>query len=345
MTSRERVINAFEFKPVDAVPVEFHPSPSGFYEHGEKLRNLLYELPCDFEECRNNPITYPEPKNIMPDGSYHAFETDEWGVGWELRIFGIMGHPYRRPLDDLSYLKDYKFPSVPYDDPAEFESMCRSVKQNKKSWYVKRGAFPMFQKMLTLRKYEDVLMDIMDDTEEINYVADQIADMIEKYIDYYAKAGVDAFAFFDDFGTANDLIMSKDVWTSFFGKRYSRLIKRAKDHGMKTVFHSCGQVSKIIDDLRRMGVDAIWPQLAVYNLKELADHCRDIGLATALHIDRAAVMTNGTPDIVRETVEEMVEAFKVRDGGSWFYIEIDNGFPYGNIEALVKAVKPYTRTK
>jgi len=343
MNSRERVINALEYRPVDAVPIEFHPSPSGFYDHGEKLRTLLHQLPSDFEDCRGTPIPVPKPEHILPDGSYHAFETDIWGIEWEYRVFEMMGHPHKVPLEDIKMLDTYQMPPVPYDDPFAFNRLKAEIRENKKQKFIKRGAGPMFQRMLQLRGFETGLMDLYDDTEEINRLLDMLAVYIEKHIDYYAKAGADSFAFFDDFGSKIDLLISKDLWKHFFEQRYSRLIKKAKDYGMKVNFHCCGQVSKLLDDFRRMGVDAIWPQLSVYDLKAFAAHCRDIGLAVQLHIDRSAVMTSGTPDLVRETVGNMAEAFKVFDGGAWFYFEIDNGFPFENIEALVRAVKPYTQ--
>ena len=50
-------------------------------------------------------------------------------------------------------------------------------------------------------------------------------------------------------------------------------------------------------------------------------------------------MTGGTAADVRELVLREYETFGLEDGGGWFYIEADNGFPYANIEALVKTVK------
>jgi hypothetical protein len=49
-------------------------------------------------------------------------------------------------------------------------------------------------------------------------------------------------------------------------------------------------------------------------------------------------MTHGTPDDVRELILQINEVFKPRDGGSWFFIETDNGFPFENIKALVETV-------
>jgi len=49
-------------------------------------------------------------------------------------------------------------------------------------------------------------------------------------------------------------------------------------------------------------------------------------------------MTHGTPGDVRAMVRRAAEAFKPREGGGWFYIEVDHGFPYDNIAALVEEI-------
>jgi hypothetical protein len=41
---------------------------------------------------------------------------------------------------------------------------------------------------------------------------------------------------------------------------------------------------------------------------------------------------------VRRAVGDLAEAFSVADGGAWFYIEIDSGFPFENVRALIESV-------
>ncbi len=66
--------------------------------------------------------------------------------------------------------------------------------------------------------------------------------------------------------------------------------------------------------------------------------CRRLGLAVAIHTDRARTMTYGSPSDVRELVKKEFDIFRSKEGGSWFYIEADNGFPFDNIKALVETV-------
>ncbi|MCL1794549.1 MAG: hypothetical protein FWG34_11850, partial [Oscillospiraceae bacterium] len=85
-------------------------------------------------------------------------------------------------------------------------------------------------------------------------------------------------------------------------------------------------------------VGSVWLQMPAYDMTELRDACAEYGFASALHPDRAVTMTHGTPSEVKELVLEINETFKPKDGGSWFYIEADTGFPFENIRALVETV-------
>jgi hypothetical protein len=50
------------------------------------------------------------------------------------------------------------------------------------------------------------------------------------------------------------------------------------------------------------------------------------------------MMTSGSPEEVRTAILRMADTFKILEGGSWFYVEIDNGFPYANVEALFQTI-------
>jgi hypothetical protein len=74
-------------------------------------------------------------------------------------------------------------------------------------------------------------------------------------------------------------------------------------------------------------------------MEKLAGRCRDLRLAVAVHTDRAKTMTYGSPGEVRDLVLREYETFKLYNGGGWFYIEADNGFPWANLESLVQTIK------
>ena len=47
-------------------------------------------------------------------------------------------------------------------------------------------------------------------------------------------------------------------------------------------------------------------------------------------------MTFGTPAEVRRSVLDLARAFRIEEGGSWFYVEINNGFPSPTSRALIE---------
>ncbi len=104
----------------------------------------------------------------------------------------------------------------------------------------------------------------------------------------------------------------------------------------RVLFHSCGQVTPVLAELKEVGAAAIWPQLPLYDLGDLARRCRDLGLAVQLHPDRGELMQRGTPSEIRDYVLRLMDVFDTAHGGSWLYIEIDPGFPWPNVEALFK---------
>ncbi len=341
MTSRERVRAAMDFRPVDIAPLQYFYAPVGYYEHGEKLNDLFQTLPGDFEPFSRQPIPRPEPEAYEADGSYHAFERDEWGTLRERRIFGVWGIPCEYPLDDLSRIDSFRPPEKPALSGPEFDQLCDKTREHKKQCYKLHHTGSLLEQMCALRRDADVLCDIALDEPDIHRLADMIVDRSAAEVQLAIKTGADGIAFGDDYGTERGLLLSPEMWRGFFKPRLAALFKPATEAGLDVLFHSCGKVMELLPDLREVGATAIWPQLPAFNMAELAARCRELGLAVAVHTDRANIMTYGKPREVRDLVKREYETFRMGDGGSWFYVEADNGFPFENLEALVEQIAEY----
>lgn len=338
MNGIQRVQAAYAFRPPDAVPLEYHPSARGLYEHGEALRALFAALPGDFEDYSDEPIPVPDPKNIDDKGEYDAFTTDGWGTVWEERIFGMVGHACRFPLENWGALPAFRPPPLEYGGANVNKTRIRVEKTHTTGRFAKLGFFGIFERMIALRGFEAVLMDLSDDSQELHQLADLLCAHFAAEIEALLAAGVDGVAFGDDFGTNDSMLVSPAIFRSFFAPRYRRLIAPIRAAGRKVHFHSCGNVWPILEDFKDIGVDSLWPQLAVYDLDELAAKLRHLQLAIALHPDRAAVMTRGTPADVHRAMQRYAKAFDPAAGGAWFYVEVDNGFPLQNIEAMLEEI-------
>lgn len=342
MTRRQRVRRAMNYQSVDKVPVRYLYTSVGYYEHGDKLNDLYATLPGDFGPFKRYPIPSPPANEFDESGEYHAFRTDEWGVIWEHRIFGISGIPCKHPINTPEEAEIYKTPALLTCEGTEFDSFAKSIAECKKQDYpalVHCGS--LYERLISLYGDENVLCDIALNEVGINKLADNIIEYNKALVNRAVKAGTDILTFGDDYGTERSLIMGLETWRKFFKPRLKELFEPAVDAGLDIHFHSCGQVSEILTDLKEIGVKSIWPQLPAYNMEELAKRCRELELAVEVHTDRARTMTYGTPQQVKELVKREFETFKMMDGGAWFYIEADNGFPFENIEALVEAIAQY----
>ncbi len=338
MNSRERVQRAIHFDSPDRMPVEMNPSPSGLHEHGEKLLALFQRYGHDFGDVTEWEVHHPPPDHYDAQGRYRCSRTDEWGIVWEHNFYGIWGHPKVRPLDDLSKLEDLRTPDPPATSGPEFESELRRAEAHRNQYYLQRGAGNIFEIMHSLRRFEDVLMDILDDTPEINRIADMLFDYRATQVAHALALGADGVGLGDDFGTQEALIIGRPVWRRFFMPRYERLFAPVREAGKNIHFHSCGRIDSILPDLAELGVNSIWPQLQLFEPSDLREKCAALGLAVALHPDRSHLMTSGTPVDIHREIDRLRRVFDRPEGGAWWYIEIDPGFPWLNVQALFEAI-------
>ena len=341
MTGRERVKRAMHYQSVDKAPLQYYYCPVGYYEHGEKLNDLYQSLPGDFEPFRRMPIPCPPKEDFNARGEYDVRRRDEWGTLWSHRIFGIAGIAVEYPLADWEALKSYDFPRHTPLSAAEKAALREQTAQHQQELYCMMGGGGLFEWLKQMRCDEDVLCDLMEDEPLIHKIADMRLDWCRELVTRAIEAGADGIALGDDFGTERAMLISPALFRRFFKPRYAELLRPAVQAGLDIHFHSCGQIAPILEDLAELGVTSIWPQLPLYDMQSLHTRCKSLGLAVAIHTDRAVTMTSGTPQQVRDLVRREYDTFCMGDGGSWFYVEADNGFPFENIEALVTTIAEY----
>ncbi|MHB1296263.1 MAG: uroporphyrinogen decarboxylase family protein [Anaerolineae bacterium] len=344
MLPRERVQAALNYRTPDIIPLQIHSSPGGLFEHGPKLLELMQTCGHDFGDAAQFAMPAPpEPGDWDADGRYHAFRTDEWGTGWEYRIYGIWGHRVHYPLQDLATLDAYRAPAPPPSSGVAFEAARAEVVAQKERFYTTGGGWLLFEQLQSLRAFDDVLVDIAMDTPEINRIADLIVEYQAGCVRRALALDVDGVSFGDDYGTQQSLLMSPRVWRRFFKPRYERLFEPVRRAGKAILFHSCGQIGDLLPDFAELGVTSVWPQLPVFDLPDLAHRCRDLGLAVQLHPDRGELMQRGTPEQIRRYVHGLCETFDTAHGGSWLYLEVDPGFPWENVRALFETAMELRR--
>jgi len=173
---------------------------------------------------------------------------------------------------------------------------------------------------------------------------DFVEKMLEICVDYYlriidiaAEAGVTFMYLGDDIaykqGTFVNPVLFKEIWLPHM----NRLIKRARDANLPIMFHSCGCLEGIFDDIiMEMDIDCINPIEPYSN--DIFDVKRKYGdrLTIAGNIDIAGPLAFGTPDEVRGFCRRYMNELKV--GGRYIYCtnhSVMNDIPFENYQAML----------
>ncbi|MBM4459229.1 MAG: hypothetical protein FJ011_15970 [Chloroflexi bacterium] len=339
MFPRDRMKAALAFQPVDIVPLQIHPSPGGIFEHGQKLIDLMRQCGHDFDDLSHLRIPDPPAEDFDADGRYHRFATDAWGVAWEYRLFGVWGYRIGYPLADISKLDGYQPPPISHLDGEELVQARVASLAHRQTYFHLCGNLSIFETMQSLRPFEDVLIDIMHDTPQINRLADMLVEHCSISVANALAVDADAIIAGDDFGTQQAPMLAPKVWRRFFKPRYQALFGPAVAAGKAIFFHSCGRIEWLLEDLAEVGVAAVWPQLPLYEHRELSRRCRGLGLAVQMHPDRGELLQRGSPQQVRDYITRLVEEFGALGGGAWLYLEVDPGFPWPNVEAMFETAR------
>ncbi len=340
--SRQRMIDTFAFTGPDKMPVVYHPSRAGLYVHGQKLADLFNAYPSD------NPITYdsipaPGPDAFDANGDYHEIITDEWGTGWEYRIFGISGHPKTYPFNSWkAALESWEFPPLTKVGSQVFEQERSKGAEIREKYFVFNGWISIFEKLHALRPFDEVFMDLFMNNPDLMAFLDKMTDYWLSVIDYYAAIGTDVYVFGDDWGTQNSTMVSPDMFRDIFKPLYRKLFTRVREHGGLPFLHCCGYMGEILDEFIDLGVRGLWPQLNLYdNDEEFIRKCVDNKIAIYLHPDRQRLMPLGTPAEIEAYIARLADRYHKLGGGGIFYVEIENDAPFENVRTLIESIDKY----
>ncbi len=311
MTSKELVFKAIEFDNPPRIPYSFiTPLASDFFETAAVPRFL--ELMAPDSPAANLWATEKNKKQRLKGERYY----DEWGVGWETTK-RLWDHAFDSPLQNLENLKDYRFPDVAA--PEKFDALQPFVGQARKAEKYIVGFDPilMFERMRALLGFEELMVAPYTQPEGLQALMDRLADLEIAVIEQWARIGnVDAYMTWDDWGLQTTLQMNPETFRQFFKPRYARIVEAAHSHGMHYIWHNCGHIVDMIEDMIEIGVDAVQlDQPRLMGHRELAGrfggrlcfwNTVDIQWSTMEHLPK---------NEIRREVADMVKAFNRFHGG------------------------------
>ncbi|MGI6114155.1 MAG: uroporphyrinogen decarboxylase family protein [Mahellales bacterium] len=194
-----------------------------------------------------------------------------------------------------------------------------------------------------LSGFSDFFLMVYTDRELVEALLDTCVDYYLKIIDMALDSGLTFLFLGDDIaykpGTFIDPKLFKEIWLP----KYKKLIKPAKEAGVPIMFHSCGNLTNIMDDIiMEMGIDALNPiepySMDIFSIKEkYGDR-----LTISGNIDIAGPLAFGTEEEVKKEVKEHLEKLMV--GGRYILStnhSIMDGIPVKNYLAMLEALFEY----
>ena len=167
----------------------------------------------------------------------------------------------------------------------------------------------IFEDLRALMGFEQMAYQSIDEPELLGDILENLTVLCETAVDRAAAhPACGAIFYADDLGHTNSTIVSPKFMREWVFPRQKRIADACHKHGKPFIFHCCGQVDAIMEDLiETVGIDArhsfqdnIEPVEEVY--RKYGDRISILG---GVDVD---LLSRGTPDQVRARTREILEA-------------------------------------
>lgn len=285
----------------------------------------------------------PELERPRSDGTL----VSEWGVVYK-KVGGLytpVKHPLARAT--LAKLDQYSWPDPLA--PARFAGLEEEALTLRKSDYAVVGNLgwtEVFGLAWYLRGFENFMIDLVARKEFAHALLRRITDYQKaRYLKFLNIVGdvIDVILFADDLGGQHGLFISPSTYRKMIKPYHAEIIQaiRSKTRA-RIMFHSCGSVTPLLDDLVELGVDILNPvQVSAEGMDTLALKKRyGKRLSFWGAIDTQRILPHGTPEEVREEVRRRIS--HLAPGGGYVAAPVhvvQADVPPENVIAMCQAVR------
>ena len=362
---RQRVLAAIDHRAPDRIPIDYWAVDSvtqrllGHYGLADR-EQLLRRLGVDLRYVMG-PSFCGQQFHIHDGGLIE----DHWGVLRQpMTLEGVdktgrqwtwtYKHLHRSPLGACRTVREIEsydhWPSAEQWDYSTVEAECRGVREA--GCAVVNGGDRLdrtaqLKAAMYIRGTEAFMEDLALAPDLAQCIIDHIAGyylQYNKHVFEAAGGNIDIFFMGDDMGTQHGTWVSVEMYRKFFKENFRRYNELAHRYGIKTMYHTCGNVTDLIPQFIDCGLDILQSlQPAAMDLVKLK---REYGKDLAFQggIDIQSTMPKGSCQEVRAEVRRCART--LGPGGGYIFGTAHNllpDVPTENAAALFDAYLEYGR--
>jgi uroporphyrinogen decarboxylase len=307
MTSRERVLSAFDHVEPDRVPAWCGASAEFWARAKAELKlddeGLRLRLGDDFRRvyARDAGPVFP----LSPGATCRTvFGVERHGMGY--------GQPLGHPLAEatLKQVHDHPWPSPEWMDVSRIRD--EALHYDRRYAILGGDWSPFWHDAIDLLGMEGLLLKMYDDPTLVDavlgHLVDYYAAVSQRIFDAAADA-IDIFFIGNDLGSQAGPLVGTSLFRRFLLPHLKRLIDLGHAYRLKVMLHCCGGIAELIADLIDAGLDglhAVQPCCRGMDLRRLK---ADFGSRILFNgaIDSHHVLIEGTPNTVREETRNVLQ--------------------------------------
>lgn len=374
MNGRERVLAAINHKEPDRVPVDFGSTwcTSITIPAYEQLKNILGVTTETVLMERNMQVCMVDdrilemfhvdtrgvfygPPELEINKSVELGENvyiDAWGITWhkpKSSHYYDMLKPALPGNITLSDIMTHQWPTP--HDPGYIKGLREKVEKQRRSTdcaLVLNLSLWVLQCSQFIRGFEDWFVDLVSQPRLMEAIFDAITEsLIGVLEDVTDEIGdlVDVVAVSDDIGHQDRLCMNPKMYRQLIKPRHAKLMEAIKSRTKAPVmWHTCGSVYEVIDDLIEIGVNVINPVQTDAAKMEAIRLKSDFGERLSFWggIDTMRILPFGT---TRDVEKEVIQKIRtLAPGGGYILNTVHNIQPIvipENVVAMFAAAQKH----
>ncbi len=373
MNHKERVLTALNHEEPDRVPVDLggrqttfmigtydrfkshiglNDLPTNIMSHKWQTAYVDEQILNRFSiDCRHiRPPARTEPELTDTEDDKITF-VDEWGVKRivDAGYASIIGYPLQTAtLEDLD--------SYDWPDPLEMFDYggirSQALQLYNEGEYAIVGSMGtpgnIFEQSWYLRGMTEFFMDLVDNKEFAHALMLKITEIRKQNAEYFLREVgeyLDVFQLADDLAMQNGPYMSPDLYREMIKPYQVDLFEFVKSlTSAKIYYHSCGSITRLLDDLIEVGVDILNPVQVTAENMETNQLKQRFGNRLSFWgaMDTTEILPNATTDDVQNEVRRVIH--DLAPGGGFVLSSVHNlqpDIPPENILAMFEAAALY----